>query len=323
MEEQSFFFIGDLLKSENGFPINLFSDLHLNRASSTQQSIIKRFIEGYTKILNFNINKYECVFTKVNEGHIEITQITNSEEWNYLVVEYSPHADIRRLQIIFSLCSLNLTMLFQAIYMGPNTTSGESVPGIQNFQLRTLNYFHDSQYNHMPEVKFLNRESLEELKYINAILSKFEELKFPFIAKALNDFVSIKDISERSSFKVINCFSVLESLLTSNKSKLSNNSSLSNQLKKKINLLNNQFKDKIEFSQYFTGPDTITLEIIIEKLYQYRSDIAHGNLSDFEKDLHIFKTQQEKIYPFLLILLQKCLIFSLENPQLIKDLKEC
>ena len=151
----------------------------------------------------------------------------------------------------------------------------------------------------------------------------FDKLKFPLISKALVDFVDIKDISERSSFKVLSYFSVLELLLTTYRPRSSNDSSLSSQLRNKISLLNNQFKNKIDIKAYFKGSDTNTLETIIEKLYQYRNDIAHGNLSDFEKDLRILKNQKQMIIPFLHDLLKRILMFSLEQPQLISDLKAC
>ena len=153
--------------------------------------------------------------------------------------------------------------------------------------------------------------------------SAFDKLKFPLISKALVDFVDIKDISERSSFKVLSYFSVLELLLTTYRPRSSNDSSLSSQLRNKISLLNNQFKNKIDIKAYFKGSDTNTLETIIEKLYQYRNDIAHGNLSDFEKDLRILKNQKQMIIPFLHDLLKRILMFSLEQPQLISDLKAC
>ena len=133
----------------------------------------------------------------------------------------------------------------------------------------------------------------------------------------------IKDISKQSPFKILSCFAILELLLTTYKSRTSNENSLTHQLQKKIALLNNLFNNKIEINNYFKGSDTNTLETIIEKLYQYRNDIAHGNSSNFEKDLRILKDQQNKILPFLMELLRQVLIISLEKPQFVNDLKEC
>ena len=122
---------------------------------------------------------------------------------------------------------------------------------------------------------------------------------------------------------ILSCFSILELLLTTFRSRNSTDSSLSHQLKKKLTLLNNQVENKVEVSKYFNGPDTLTLEIMIEKLYQYRNDVAHGNLSDFENDLQILKNQRDSVLPFLNTVIKNTLVFALRNPQIVTDLKEC
>lgn len=87
-------------------------------------------------------------------------------------------------------------------------------------------------------------------------------------------------------------------------------------------LINNQLNNRIDFNEYFKGPKTLTEEIIIEKLYYYRSKIAHGDYYDFNNDLQIL-INHEITYNFLELLLKRILIYSMNNPQLIKDLKEC
>ena len=90
-----------------------------------------------------------------------------------------------------------------------------------------------------------------------------------------------------------------------------------------VNFLLSKSKEPIKFQLYFSGANTNTLETIVDKLYQFRNDIAHGNMSDFDKDLSIFKNRRTEILKFLIELLRKILIFAIENPQLTKDLKEC
>ena len=79
----------------------------------------------------------------------------------------------------------------------------------------------------------------------------------------------------------------------------------------------------MNFREYFGGSNTNTLEIIIAKLYQYRNDIAHGNKSDFEKQLKIFKNSQSFIQEFLRDLTKNILTFAIKNPELTSDLKKC
>ena len=324
MNKHSYIFIGDLVETDDQLPINLFEDYYLKKASVNQQKVIKKFVESYTDILAFKINKYESCFKINNNNGYDIFPL-EEVEWKYFVIEHSNKQAKQELQQIFSLSSLDLTILFEAVFTEENVYSDSSVPGLIQSQLLILNYFHDSLFQnlHLPEIKRITKQSLEEIRKINLLLSQLDKTKFTFIEKALNDFVSIKDISIRSPFKVLSCFSILELLLTTFRVRTSSDSSISSQLQKKINLLNNLFENKIDIQSYFRGSDTNTIETVIDKLYQYRNDIAHGNSSDFEKDLCIFKQQQNNILPFLYDLIRQVLITSLQRPQLISDLKEC
>jgi len=111
-------------------------------------------------------------------------------------------------------------------------------------------YFHDDEFMNglMPVVKQIDEKVIIELTEIKEALAVFQRSKFPFIDKALNDLLNIKDISVQSPFKILAYFSILELLLTTFRPR-SNDSSLSHQLKKKIALVNNQLKDKIKISE--------------------------------------------------------------------------
>ena len=74
-------------------------------------------------------------------------------------------------------------------------------------------------------------------------------------------------------------------------------------------------------SDYFKGPDTLTLPKVLEKIYKYRSSIAHGEKADFEKELKILKGNENNILEFIHIITKKSLIQALVNPIMIDDLK--
>lgn len=313
MQDKSFLFIGDLLEIKDSLPLNLFEDFYLVKASQNQVSNIKHYLDKYLNILPYTPNRYEITQENLSGSGHNVVQL-EPKDWRYFIIEHSKSQAKNEIEEILSLSSLNLTVLFESVQVG-----------IIINQLRTLTYLLDESFFRgvTPLIKYVKKNFSDELKNINYLLSNFDKNKFSYIDKAIRDFVSIKDISERSPFKILGCFSILELLLTSFRPNSSNDNSISNQLQKKINLVNNQSINKIDVAKYFKGPDTLTIEIIISKLYQYRNDIAHGNLSDFENDLQIFKNQKEKILPFLLDLLKQVLITSLEKPQLISDLKVC
>lgn len=324
MKTNSFFFIGDLIESDIKLPIHLFDNFYLNRANNEQIRFIKSNVDHYVDLLPIKINKYESSFTLNKKDGYAINDLENPNK-KYFIIEFPEIQAKKPLPLIFSLSAIDLSLLFESSVVFKDSKSGQNVYGTFQSQLRTVNYFID---NHsilgvLPEIKKITPLAIREVQEIHLKLNQFNADEYPFIQKALNDFISIKDISKNSPFKILSCFAILELLLTSYKTRGLNGNSISHQLKKKINLLNNQFEEKIDFQKYFKGPDTNTLETIIEKLYQFRNDIAHGNFSDFESELKVLKNNTTNILDFLVSILKKILIVAIEFPQLVKDLKEC
>lgn len=174
-----------------------------------------------------------------------------------------------------------------------------------------------------PPNDFTELDKNEVIKYIN-LLNDFEEIKegYPYIYKALQDYFLIREISDFSVFKVVSYIACLELLLVDNNQERLK--SINSQLQSKLNLLNNQFEKPIIISDYIKGPDTLTLGKVIETIYNYRSSIAHGDFLDFKKKLQILESVSEKqILKFIKTVLKKVLIYSLSNPNLMRDLKKC
>ena len=168
----------------------------------------------------------------------------------------------------------------------------------------------------------IDQNDINELNENYQLLSKFNlsSYKNSFIGKAISDYRDTLDIDYLSPFKIIALFSLIETLMTTNQK--NNESSINRQLQKKIVLINNQLSNRINFFEYFKGPNSLTEEVIIGKLYFYRSKIAHGDLYDFSNDLQIL-IDHETTYNFLDLLFKRLLIYSIKNPQLVIDLKEC
>jgi hypothetical protein len=327
MELKNFYFIGDRLEQTEETPFPLYDNFILTRPNPDQTNSIKGHIEGFQQAFSIMIraNKYEYKLIQNPDGSYAPKHLPENE-WKYYIVEYPKSNFPNNFELVLSLSKKSFSVLLKSIYHGLVTKSGKELPGMGYNPLKNVNYFHDdynkgfiSQYTS----KTIDKEDSKEFSYISKALLEFDKRKeeFPFIEKALKDYEKIAEISIHSPFKILSCFSIIELLLTTYKSK--NETAISYQLEKKVNLLNNQFTEKIKIEDFFNGSDSNTIETVISKLYRYRNNIAHGNTSDFEKELKIFKHQQEKIYPFLNTLLKKILISTVESPQLISDLKKC
>ena len=54
----------------------------------------------------------------------------------------------------------------------------------------------------------------------------------------------------------------------------------------------------------------------------YRSDIAHGNIVDFEKKYKILKST-ENVNSFLSEIIKNVILLAIEKPEFLSDLKKC
>jgi len=195
-------------------------------------------------------------------------------------------------------------------------------PGPKYQGLRLTNFIHDN-FARVPVLDF-DSSVIQELNEIYTLLKKFDGHKYEFISKALGDFLYSMDISEGSPFRFLSYFTIIEQLLTTSNSKREDYKSLRTQIITKVNLINNQLAKPIVPSKYLNVPNTDTLETVMDKLYAYRNDIAHGNRPDYEKNLSILKrNERQKVLAFIRVITQAVLIFSIKQPQLVSDLKAC
>lgn len=316
--KKRFLFIADIIELKSSSN-KLFKGCMLKKASKSQISVIREFIDQYISITTPTIkfNKYESILKKNKDDSYTHTPTKNSTLWKYYIIEHDSQSQyLKELQEVFFLCSFNLTIAFETINH-PSLSSGR---GYTYDIERVINFYVDTSFD--TNVKVITDKEMEEFRIIKESIERLDRVKFQNIDKALKDFVQIRDIPDKSPFKILSCISILELLLTTNKS--GSEKSLTYQLQKKINLINNQLTRKIDIHSYFGKlANTTSLETVIGLLYDYRSAIAHGSKPDFNKALSMFNKSQNKILPFLLNVIRSVLKFSIDNPQLITDIKEC
>jgi len=314
-----FIFIGEKLNPKFSVPYKI-DDIALLKTASDKQVIAIKEIVKPNKLLSIlrdgprptNIYEYDFVETKNEHGSTIAPVPLAPAEFKYWIFELSGEylGDFTLIQAIHIL-SKNLTVI---------ANIGELMQYFHKALVSAIFYTNLNLLHQKPVI--LDENDIIELKENYELLKKFKSSDFnsSFIGKALLDYNNTLDIEWSNPFKIIGIFSIIETLLTSNQK--GNDNSINKQLQKKIKLLNNQFKKKIIFSEYFKGPDTLTIEIVIEKLYAYRSKIAHGDYYDFNKELQVL-VDHKLVLDFLTILLKRIITYALAFPQLIIDLKEC
>jgi len=324
MKLKSFAFFGDIFVPLNSEML-LFGDYYFIPATSEERTYIKQQTDRLQQVAGtyFEPNRYETEMIPSKNGGFTHSPLPE-KDWRYYIVKHKKIQLDRIFPLVVGLSQLDLTVILEGVYSSIKNTSGKRLPGMLHNPLKAINYFLD---NHVIDckTKSFGQNDLIEMASLNEALIAFEKQKHQFIpiSKALDDFLDLQSISERSPFKVLNYFSIFELLLTTYRPGRSQESTLNSQLQNKLTLINNRLNNPIDVKTYFKGPDTLTLEIILAKLYEYRNNIAHGNESDFDKELQIIGSNRTIKIQFLRSLLKAVLITAINEPALIRDLKKC
>jgi hypothetical protein len=282
----------------------LFDKYSIERAAAPREtSFLDLFLEKNIGILTSN-----SPFIK---GFKE------TKEYNLWVIKHPYNKSHSFVKYLFALSSHNLTQLIEWF-------DQDSSNYLVVNDLATKIVYSEMDKDKFPVVD-INNDTIIEFQFLWDLLKDFNEKKreFPRLVKILNDLVDLKSIHRDTSFKFLGYFSILEHILTHNKGRNIGHSSINLQLQNKLNLLNNRFNSMLDFHEYFNTPNTVDFIKIIEKLYHYRSDIAHGSISDFEKELSILKNQKYSSLKFIHELCRRVIIQYLKEPRLIEDLKKC
>jgi len=333
-----YYFIANLTELDPTKEIPILENLTLKTIPSDLLSELKNLIKQYhpynrTSFYNIPKNEFETSFHEYQKikdlpsGGIS-KALRKPEDFRYFVLQES---NAKKFNLTypkaFALCDKDFFMPFSFVY------NNNSVIRTSFNELCIYTYYNDlntvdkytlgKNFRIKAPNNFTEYDKNQIIEYIK-LLQKFEEIKtdFPYINKALNDFFLTLEISDYSVFKIVTYIACLELLLVDGSH--DRLKSISVQLQTKLNLLNNQFEIPIEIKNYIKGPDNLTLGKVMETIYTYRSVIAHGDFLDFSKKLNILENvDSEDILNFVREVLKKVIIYSLQNPKLVRDLKKC
>lgn len=309
-KKNGFLFIGDIINSD--FKESFIAkNYKIKRANASQVKDINDFI-----VSNFNSKYliwYENDKVMMNKNHYSSIALTEND-YKYWIIEYSENQASQEIYNALKLFGPELTIISEHL---PKHDFAKSIIFISN----RVNNFYNPRF-HMTTKK-LEKKDIIHLREIIDLQSNLmsNEKEYSNIIKSINDFQSIDQIPTNSAFKVVALLSIFENLLTTDPFK-SNSNSITMQLQSKIHLLSRRFDSKIDLHEYFQCPDTTTIKTVVEKIYKYRSKIAHGDEISFDNELQIL-TNKDSVIIFLNALLKKILIQALIEPELVKDLKSC
>ena len=238
------------------------------------------------------------------------------EKWKYWVVAFEGNnTKIYDLQYAANLIKNDLEFAFQIIY--PEKQQEGKPSGFMSMPS------HLREYYSSPEAITSNAVEVEhdEIQEIGEIYALYKKLppEYQYIDHSVKNFDSLKRIPKKSELLTIGYFSIVEALISHAPRLNESLDSISHQIKNKLVLLRKRFERKIEYSSYFLEMKEKALWSL---LYSYRSCIAHGGIPDFRNKFRTLKSK-EVVLDFLRENIKCLILYSLKEPELMVDLKNC
>ncbi|MGW4364511.1 hypothetical protein ACWEKT_02605 [Nocardia takedensis] len=169
---------------------------------------------------------------------------------------------------------------------------------------------------------------LDEVAEVVALRAELDEVAYPEIAETLSEFVELDGLPERSRQKYLGYFAVMERLLTHKPEPSDRFDSLTRQLKRNLVLLDHRQPNHRKFG--FDSFNGIKPATVIDRLYAYRSAIAHGGSGgSIPKALGWFSQNRPKswseevildLHLFTRTLAKRVLVAAMREPLLVEDL---
>lgn len=308
----SFVFILSFIDFEGDLPFEIIPNHFLQKANADQ--IIK--IKSLLNLLSPDPNDkypYEYNSNKVSNEDNTSSQYRREHlpqnEWRYWVISFKGYnTEIHNLQYAASLLKDELELGFIVI-------DQEYGGGFiwNNYVL--LNFYY--KYPRIRVIKLSNSD-LQKIGDNYTLIKKIDT-EWAYLTRAFQRFNALKHLPNKSELMVIGLFLIIESLVTHNPNAGESGDSLKHQIKTKMPLLGKRFERSLDYKSFFGNAK---IETIWSKLYDYRSEIVHGEQAVMDSKFSILK-DHENIISFLHESVKLLLLSALKEPTLLRDLKEC
>lgn len=209
----------------------------------------------------------------------------------------------------------SLDIGFQLFY-AENDQEGISI-GMQFGPARVVDHFSISSPNAVVPMS-IGQEDIEEIREISRLYAELPK-DYEQIHHAVRNFELLKQIPETSELLVIGYFAIIESLVAHKPRGPENLDSTTHQVAAKLALLQKRFAKPVVSADFFGD---VQEKKVWTKLYAFRSDLAHGNIPDFQKELRVLK-DRATVTRFLKNTLKCLIVLAMKEPEFVADLKQC
>jgi|GEM_PF-6811575 len=314
------FFIAERVKTKLTPPIKLLDNVILRKPNEEETALIKYLIKIYnhTTTPNTCIYHHQLEFTYKKGKGLHGEPILNPENWYYWLIEFLDTKAINIDNVLNSLSLMKSEINWLCGTTSDYTFDKNNEPFFWSFSgglTRPFNMFLNSFKGN--DTVLVNKDIIEFQNIFEKLNRIMESSDFSFIKRAIENYEEINIIDDWSNLKIIGYSSILETLLTDYKQKTK---PISQQIETKSVLINSKFHEKINFHEILGCSNETKESTIINRLYKYRNDIAHGNKIDFVDKYKMFKNHRTILYCYK-VLVKRIIKFGLENPEKLLEIK--
>jgi hypothetical protein len=216
---------------------------------------------------------------------------------------------LTRLQGALDLAPLELEIAF-TIHAGVMPPAITWTPG------RLFHVMENAQRNDT----FFHRVSKADLNTIAMIHSALEahDKRLIDVGLLTRQLSELKALPHASPLRFLGYFALLESLLTHAPKPSDPYDSITRQVKKKVTLLDHRWARPIDYGPFGNA----SADTVWSKMYAYRSLLAHGSAPAFTGDLQVLRSHEHALR-LVKETVKSIIRQALEEPRLLRDLKEC
>jgi|GEM_PF-4947361 len=306
-------FITNPIKANIELPIKIGSNFQLRKATINEIKVIKNHIAPLFAGAIMNQNPYEQFYKRKGDNEsVGTLKNLDSNDLRYFVVELE------------NLGGLNLIQdnPLDALQIASYLTNAELKFDITFYTPKIVTIQHNSLHKQTNNLKYLmfdhyefNSSDFDELTQTYTVVSKYFHSD-DFLTRALLIYRLLQESPDYHDYINLNYFALLEMLVTSRPG--INDPSILKQLKVKTKDILDLEGFELNFNKYF---EESSENNIWNKLYNYRSCLAHGSAVNFEKEQKKLRSQ-EIVFKFLKTLLKKIFksfIFNRDKAIVIKS----
>lgn len=280
----------------------------LRRATSTERGVIRAAMERTQSFFPHGRTIWQIQWPHTEGPFVALPE----EEWRYFVIAFrGSNQTLARIQEAFDLAPLELEVGF--------TILAEQSPGL-GITYHPGRLFHVLEDVSPARPDFFTDVSAADVEVIRRTREKLEEHDHDLVdlRRLIAQLRSLKALQRHSPLRFLGYFAVLEELLTHAPKPTDPYESITRQVRKKVALLDNRWYIHLDYGPFRdAAPDTVWT-----KMYSYRSLLAHGGAAEFTGQLATLGNHENALK-----LVKDCVKAvmrqALEEPQLLRDLREC